>query len=67
MAPLLYMTQASPPCRAVLLAAKALDVEFEIKKICIISGDHMKPEFIKVRYQSNLKFSLIKQLVITLD
>lgn len=45
-----YYTPGSPPCRAVLLTAKALGLEMNLKQLDLHQGEHLKPEFVKVRY-----------------
>ena len=46
--PIVYVTDASPPSRAVLLAAAALGVEVDVRKIDLLKGEHRTPEFVKV-------------------
>lgn len=48
MIPVLYYLPPSPPCRALLMLARLLGLEFELKIVNIIEGDHMKPEFLQV-------------------
>lgn len=43
-----YHCFASPPCAAVLLAAKSIGVELNIKVIDYDAGEHLKPDFLKV-------------------
>lgn len=43
-----YYTPGSPPCRAVMLTAKALGLEMNMKLLDLHHGEHMKPEFVKV-------------------
>jgi glutathione S-transferase len=45
-----YYLPASAPCRTVLLAAKALDVDLNLKLTNLMTGDHLKPEFLKVNF-----------------
>lgn len=45
----LYYFPPSPPCRAVMMAAKAMGIELEMVLTNIIEGEHMTPEFLKVR------------------
>nr|CAD7195924.1 unnamed protein product [Timema douglasi] len=47
-APLLYYYLLSPPCRAVLLLAKALGVQLNLKVINILEGEQFSDEYIKV-------------------
>nr|WCC58229.1 glutathione S-transferase [Pharsalia antennata] len=48
MAPKLYMTIASPPVRAVLMCARAIDLELEFIEVDFSNGDHLKPEYVKI-------------------
>ncbi|KAE8741840.1 hypothetical protein FOCC_FOCC012626 [Frankliniella occidentalis] len=48
MAIILYGDEVSPPVRAVMLACKALGINYEFKKVSVMNGDHKKPEFIKI-------------------
>lgn len=44
----LYYVPGSAPCRAVLLAAKALGVDLNLKYTDLMKGEHLTPEFVKV-------------------
>lgn len=44
-----YYIPGSAPCRAVLLAAKAVGVDLNLKLTDLMAGEHLKPEFVKVR------------------
>ncbi|XP_055700192.1 glutathione S-transferase 1-like isoform X2 [Phlebotomus papatasi] len=46
-----YYLLPSAPCRSVLLCGKALGLEFNLKEMDLMGGDHLKPEFLKVNYQ----------------
>lgn len=48
----LYICLGSPPCHAVQMTAKALGVDLNLKCIDLGTGDHMKPEYLKVRLNS---------------
>lgn len=50
MKPVLYYLPPSPPCRALLMLARMLGIEFDLKIVNILEGDHMKPEFLKVHH-----------------
>ncbi|KYN08360.1 PREDICTED: glutathione S-transferase 1-1-like [Cyphomyrmex costatus] len=50
----LYQRTGSPPCRAVLLAAAALEVDLNLKDIDLRSGEHLKPEFLKMNPQHTI-------------
>lgn len=45
----LYYVPGSPPCRAVLLTAKALNLTLNLKLVNLHDGEHLKPEYLKVR------------------
>lgn len=47
----LYYVPGSSPCRAVLLTAKALGLELNLKLVDLHHGEHMKPEFLKMNPQ----------------
>lgn len=44
----LYYVPGSAPCRTVLLAAKAVGVDLNLKYLDLMKGEHLTPEFIKV-------------------
>lgn len=46
-----YYIPPSPPCRSVLLLAKAIGVHLNLKTMNVLKGDHLKPEFLKVNPQ----------------
>ncbi|CAG2066523.1 unnamed protein product [Timema podura] len=50
----LYYLPASAPCRSIMLLAKAIGVELNLKKTVLTNGDHLKPEFLKVRSSSTI-------------
>ncbi|KAK9881164.1 hypothetical protein WA026_014512 [Henosepilachna vigintioctopunctata] len=43
----LYYINGSAPCRAVLLAAKALGIDLNLKYLDLMKGEHLTPEFIQ--------------------
>lgn len=45
----LYYTPGSAPCRTVLLAAKALNIDLNLKVVDLHHGEHLKAEYLKVR------------------
>lgn len=51
----------SVPTRGVVLVAKALDVELEIKPLNLYAGEHMTSEFLKVRHKLFSKFKSLKK------
>ncbi|XP_029341096.1 glutathione S-transferase 3-like [Acyrthosiphon pisum] len=50
----LYYTPGSPPCRSVLLTAKALGLEFNLIFMDLFKNDHMTPGFVKQNPQHTL-------------
>ncbi|XP_044741249.1 glutathione S-transferase D7-like [Chrysoperla carnea] len=44
----LYYFPPSPPCRAVMLTAKAVGVKLNLKLLNITEGEHMNAEFVKL-------------------
>lgn len=49
MAPTVYLVHPSPPCRAVLMTAKAIGLPVTEKNVDLFGGEHMKPEYLKVK------------------
>lgn len=49
-----YYVPGSAPCRTVLLAAKAVGVELNLKLINLMAGEHLKPEFLKLNPQHTI-------------
>jgi glutathione S-transferase len=43
-----YYTLTSPPCRSVLLLAKTLELELNLKKLDLLKKEQHTPEFLKV-------------------
>nr|XP_008200938.1 PREDICTED: glutathione S-transferase 1 [Tribolium castaneum] len=54
MAPTLYMIQASPPVRAVLITAKAIGLDLNQKDINFFQDEHLKPHFLKLNPQHTI-------------
>lgn len=46
--PTFYFHPFSGPCRTVSTVAKILNVEMEMKKLDLLTQEHLKPEFLKV-------------------
>ncbi|XP_043471686.1 glutathione S-transferase 1-1-like [Leptopilina heterotoma] len=49
-----YFFPISPPCRTVMMLAKALGIHFNYIKVCPMKGEHMKPEFLKLNPQHTI-------------
>ncbi|KDR06629.1 Glutathione S-transferase 1-1, partial [Zootermopsis nevadensis] len=47
----LYYVLPSPPCRAVMLLAKTLGLELNLKKTDLLAKEQLKPEFLKINPQ----------------
>lgn len=50
----LYSMEDSPPCRAVMMTAKMLGVDLNIKETNLLANEHIKPEFIAINPQHNV-------------
>lgn len=55
-----YYVGGSAPCRAALLAAKAVGVELNLKTLDLMKGEQMSPEFLKVILIKLLKCNSLK-------
>lgn len=44
----LYYMAASAPCRSIQMVAKAIGVELNLKSVNLMTGEQLKPEFVKV-------------------
>ncbi|XP_027229525.1 glutathione S-transferase 1 [Penaeus vannamei] len=47
----LYYMPMSAPCRSVMLTAKAVGVDLNLKLLDLTAGEHMKPEFVAINPQ----------------
>lgn len=45
-----YYLPGSAPCRAVQMTAKAVGVDLNLKLTNLMAGEHMTPQFLKVRF-----------------
>lgn len=50
--PVLYYMTLSPPSRAVMMVAAALDIELELKTLNLLAMEHKTPEYLAVSTQS---------------
>ena len=48
MAPTLYMLDASPAVRAVLMTAKAINLQLNLRDIDFFQKEQLQPEFLQV-------------------
>jgi glutathione S-transferase len=46
----LYYLIGSPPCHAVMMTGKMLNINFNLIEVNLMTGDHLKPEFLKVKF-----------------
>lgn len=60
-----YHCDSSPPCRAVLMTIRNLDLDVEIHIVDLIKGDQMKPEFLKVNPQHQVPVLVDGELTLT--
>ena len=60
---LLYYAELSPPSRSVLLTAKILGVELELKNVNLLQKEQLQPDFIKVSLQYFSTFTLISLIL----
>ncbi|XP_063243261.1 uncharacterized protein LOC134542717 [Bacillus rossius redtenbacheri] len=49
-----YYLPGSPPCRSVLLAAKAVGVDLNLKLTNLFAGEHLTPEYLKMNPQHTI-------------
>merc|ERR1712209_287065 len=55
MAPIeIYGMQLSAPCRIVEMTAECLGLEYQFKVVDLMTGDHMKPEFLAMNPMHNI-------------
>ncbi|XP_037953511.1 glutathione S-transferase 1-like [Teleopsis dalmanni] len=60
----LYYATLSPPSRAVMLTAKALELDLELRPINLIKGEHLTPEFLKINPQHTIPTLIDDEAVI---
>ncbi|XP_014260234.1 glutathione S-transferase 1-like [Cimex lectularius] len=60
-----YYTAGSAPCRCVLLTAKAVGVELNLKPTNLMKGEHLTPEFLKLNPQHTVPTLVDDGLVLT--
>ena len=44
----IYMIKYSPPCRAVLMTAKELKIDLNVKTVDLSEGQHLYEDYLKV-------------------
>ncbi len=50
--PILYGAELSPAVRAVWLTTRAMNLELENRSINLMAGEHLKPDYLKVRIEN---------------
>lgn len=50
----LYYKPGSAPCRAVLMTAKAVGVDLNLKRVELMNGEHLTPEYLKINPQHTI-------------
>lgn len=58
--PQLYYVPPSPPCRAVLLLGRLLNIKFELRFLDLLNGEQLKPEFVEVRQMKREKMRMTR-------
>ncbi|XP_057377264.1 glutathione S-transferase 1-like [Daphnia carinata] len=61
----LYYMSLSGPCRAVMLTAKMVGVELNLKIVNLMAGEQMKPEFLKINPQHTVPTLVDSGFVLT--
>lgn len=50
----LYYMPLSSPCRAILLTAKAIGLDLELKSTNLLAGEHLTPQYLKMNPQHTI-------------
>lgn len=61
----LFHTSISPPSRAVLLTIRNLGLEVEVKKLNLLAGDHLTPEFLQLNPEHKVPVLVDDDFVLT--
>ena len=51
---ILYQANWSSPCRAVMITAKTLGLDITLKDLELMTGDHLKPEYLEINPQHTI-------------
>jgi glutathione S-transferase len=54
MTPTLYYLPPSPPCRSVLLLGRMLGIDFDLKTVNVLEGEHLKQDFTQINPQHTI-------------
>jgi len=61
----LYYTLLGAPSRAVIMTAKMVGVELNLKMVDVMAGDHLKPDFLKLNPQHKVPVLVDQGFVLT--
>merc|ERR1712165_578977 len=50
----IYGPKLSAPVRIALMTCEALGIEYEVKPVNLMEGEHMKPDYLKINPQHNI-------------
>lgn len=56
MNPTLYYLPPSAPCRAVLLLGRLINIDFNLKELNIMEGEHLNPDFVSLNPQHTVRY-----------
>ena len=59
-----YMIKFSPPCRAVMMLAKEINVELNNKVVDLSEGQHLAEDYLKVSYETLLANEIVLKNII---
>ncbi|TMW39583.1 hypothetical protein DOY81_015338 [Sarcophaga bullata] len=59
-----YYMPSSAPCRAVMMTAKAVGIKLNKKLLNLMTGEHMKPEFLNINPQHTIPTLVHDDLVL---
>lgn len=65
--PVLYFLPPSPPCRAVMMLGRMINVNFELKPVNVLEKEQFKPEFVEVKFYFEKMFFVINSNTIQID
>ena len=62
MAVKVYGMDVSAPVRMVMMTCEVLGIEYELVVVNLMEGEHLKPDYIKVRIHTTSLWNIIKIL-----
>jgi hypothetical protein len=60
MAVKVYGMDVSAPVRMVMMTCEVLEIEYELVVVNLMEGEHLKPDYIKVRIHTTSLWNIIK-------